>query len=164
MAAPTFGTFSNHQAVSDRVLDDFRTIFNLVDRPAASLNAVVTSLAWAAIGSGYTRCVPFTMPGENPVTAVPGLKPRSPLTVLGAVLVNAVPARIAKFAVLAGAVGGTVDQSVAKLVLFCNSVGIQCNRGILRQGSAVQRCARANRYRGIRHYGSLECGVRSHRR
>jgi len=24
----TFGTFSNHQAVSDRVLDDGRTIFN----------------------------------------------------------------------------------------------------------------------------------------
>lgn len=26
--APTFGTFSNHQAISDRVQDDLRTILN----------------------------------------------------------------------------------------------------------------------------------------
>ena len=39
-------------------------------------------------------------------------------------LVTAASARIAKFAVLADAVCGTVGQGVAKLVLFCNSVGI----------------------------------------
>ncbi len=47
-----------------------------------------------------------------------------PLIMLGLVLVTVAPARTAKFAVLAGAVGGTVGQGVAKLVLFCNSVGI----------------------------------------
>src|ERR1700691_2222969 len=37
-----------------------------------------------------------TMPGGNPVTAVPGLTPRSPLMLLGPVLVTVVPARTAK--------------------------------------------------------------------
>ena len=38
---------------------------------------------------------PFTVPGGNPVTAVPGLTPRSPLMTLGPVLVTVVPARTA---------------------------------------------------------------------
>ena len=37
-----------------------------------------------------------TVPGGNPVTAVPGLTPRFPLIVLGPVLVTVVPARTAK--------------------------------------------------------------------
>jgi hypothetical protein len=39
---------------------------------------------------------PVTVPGGNPVTAVPGLTPRSPLMALGPVLVTVVPARTAK--------------------------------------------------------------------
>src|SRR5512143_1640185 len=62
-------------------------------RPAASLYATVrSSWAWAAAGS--PRCVvPLTNPGGNPVTAVPGLSPRSPLTVVAPVLVTVEPAR-----------------------------------------------------------------------
>lgn len=68
--------------------------------------------------------VPITCPAGNPGTEVPAQTPRSPLIMLGPVLVTAAPTRTAKFAVLAGAVGGTVGQGAAKLVLFCNSVGI----------------------------------------
>jgi hypothetical protein len=63
---------------------------------AASLYAVVKSVrAWAATAS-VTCCEPFTVPGGKPVTAVPGLKPRSPLTTVGAVFVTVEPARTAK--------------------------------------------------------------------
>jgi hypothetical protein len=37
----------------------------------------------------------LTVPGGNPVTAVPGLTPRSPLITLGPVFVTVVPARTA---------------------------------------------------------------------
>src|SRR5437762_1331794 len=37
-------------------------------------------------------CVPTTTPGPNPVTAVPGLVPRSPVTVVRPVLVTVGPA------------------------------------------------------------------------
>src|SRR6185503_469062 len=51
-------------------------------RPAASLYAVVkSSCTWAAAASAAWM-VPLTIPGGNPVTAVPGLNPRSPLTML----------------------------------------------------------------------------------
>src|ERR1051325_8065766 len=62
-------------------------------RPAASLYAVVkSSCAWAAAASA--RCiVPLTVPGGNPVTAVPGLNPRSPFTVEAPVLVTVEAAR-----------------------------------------------------------------------
>src|SRR5438552_6653078 len=64
-------------------------------RPAASLYAVVkASCAWAAAGSP-AWIVPLTVPGGNPVTAVPGLTPRSPLTVVAPVLVTVEPARTA---------------------------------------------------------------------
>src|ERR1044072_3160732 len=64
-------------------------------RPAASLYAAVkSSCAWAAAASA--RCiVPLTVPGGNPVTAVPGLNPRSPLTVVAPVLVTVEAARTA---------------------------------------------------------------------
>ena len=59
-------------------------------RPAASLYAVVkSSCAWAAAGS--PKCVvPFTV--GAPVSVVPGLTPRSPLTVVPPVLVTVEPA------------------------------------------------------------------------
>ena len=74
------------------------TVTAPTDRPAASLNAVVkSSWAWAAVAS--PACVvPFTVPGGNPVTAVPGLTPRSPVTVVAPVLVTVEPARTAKSA------------------------------------------------------------------
>jgi hypothetical protein len=40
--------------------------------------------------------VPRTIPGGNPVTAVPGLSPRSPVTILEPVLVIVEPPRTAK--------------------------------------------------------------------
>src|SRR4029077_12129914 len=62
-------------------------------RPAASLYAVVkATCAWAAAASA-TCMVPLTVPGGNPVTAVPGLNPRSPLTVVAPVLVTVEAAR-----------------------------------------------------------------------
>src|ERR1700680_2973712 len=41
---------------------------------------------------------PVTVPGGKPVTAVPGLTPRSPVTAVRPVLVTVVPARTAKLA------------------------------------------------------------------
>jgi hypothetical protein len=60
-------------------------------RPAASLYAVVRS-DWAPAATASALCmVPFTVPGGNPVTEVPGLTPRSPLITLGPVLVTLCP-------------------------------------------------------------------------
>jgi len=42
-------------------------------------------------------CPPLTIPGGNPVTELPGLRPRSPVMVLGPVLVTVEPASTAKF-------------------------------------------------------------------
>jgi hypothetical protein len=66
-------------------------------RPAASLYAVVKS-AWAVPATASATCmVPLiTVPGGNPVTALPGLTPRFPLMMLGPVLVTVVPARTPK--------------------------------------------------------------------
>src|SRR6185369_6633553 len=62
-------------------------------RPAASLYAVVKSTcAWAAAASAIW-IVPFTV--GDPVTDVPGLNPRSPLIVVGAMLVTVEAARTA---------------------------------------------------------------------
>src|SRR5881394_1278443 len=71
------------------------TVIAPLVRPAASLYAAVkSSCAWAAAASA--RCiVPLTVPGGNPVTAVPGLNPRSPLTVVAPVLVTVEAARTA---------------------------------------------------------------------
>ena len=53
-------------------------------RPAASLYAVVKSdWAFPATPSARWMVPPVTMPGGNPVTAVPGLTPRFPLIRLG---------------------------------------------------------------------------------
>jgi len=58
-------------------------------RPAASLNAFVRS-AWAcfAVASAAWMVPLFTSPGGKPVTAVPGLTPRSPEMIEGPVLVT----------------------------------------------------------------------------
>src|SRR2546426_20810 len=56
-------------------------------RPAASSYAAVKASCAAAAAESATYIVPLTIPGGNPVTAVPGLSPRSPLTVVAPVLV-----------------------------------------------------------------------------
>src|SRR3972149_3257200 len=67
-------------------------------RPAASLYAMVKlAIPPAAVGSA-AWIVPTTLPGGNPVTALPGLTPRSPVTVVAPVLVTVAPARTAKLA------------------------------------------------------------------
>jgi hypothetical protein len=76
-------------------------------RPAASLYAVVRS-DWACSATASATCwVPLiTVPGGKPVTAVPGLTPRSPETVVGPVLVTAWPANTAKDAAVPRPTGG----------------------------------------------------------
>src|ERR1044071_1997425 len=64
-------------------------------RPAASLYAVVKSTWARAEAASAAWIVPLTVPGGNPVTAVPGLNPRSPLTVVAPVLVTVEAARTA---------------------------------------------------------------------
>src|SRR5579883_269727 len=70
-------------------------------RPAASLYAVVRSdCAWPATAS-VSWMLPFNVIDWEPVIAVPGLRPMSPLMVVGPVLVTVEAARTAKlFAVL----------------------------------------------------------------
>jgi hypothetical protein len=60
---------------------------------AAALYAVVRSF-WACSEAGLAALtVPLTCPGGNPVIAVPGLSPRSPLIVVGPVFVTVDAAR-----------------------------------------------------------------------
>src|SRR3990172_4826929 len=65
-------------------------------RPAASLYAVVRFAIAPAAAPSPAWIVPFTTPGPNPVAAVPGLTPRSPVTVVRPVLVTVEPANTAK--------------------------------------------------------------------
>src|SRR5438105_10633063 len=84
-------------------------------RPAALLYAVVkASCAWAAAGSP-AWIAPLTIPGGNPVTAVPGLSPRSPLTLVAPVLVTVEPARTANV-VAAPRATGACPAGVAPVV------------------------------------------------
>src|ERR1700729_2902831 len=74
--------------------------------PAALLYAVVRSLcAWRATASAEW-VAPFTRPGGKPLIAVPGLTPRSPVTVVGPVLVTDWPPRTAKLSTVPS---GTAD-------------------------------------------------------
>ena len=66
-------------------------------RPAASLYPVVRSdLAWSATASAVCWVPLITSPGGKPLTAVPGLTPRSPEMIEGPVLVTVVPASTPK--------------------------------------------------------------------
>ncbi len=65
-------------------------------RPAASVNAVSRSALALSDTALFTWVVPLTVPfpaPPKPVTAVPGLNPRSPLTTDGPVFVTVEPAR-----------------------------------------------------------------------
>jgi hypothetical protein len=88
-------------------------------RPAASLYAAVKSVcAWSATASALC-CTPFTVPGGNPVIAVPGLTPKSPLMTLGPVLVTVVPARTAKLLAVPRSTG-----ACAALALDCRATNM----------------------------------------
>jgi len=62
------------------------------------LYAAVTSLCACSATASAAWLVPITIPGGKPVTALPGLTPRSPVTTVGPVLVAVEPARTAKLA------------------------------------------------------------------
>src|ERR1041385_1710006 len=87
-------------------------------RPAASLYAVVkAACAWAAVASAIW-IVPLTV--GDPVTDVPGLNPRSPLIVVGPVLVTVEAARTANVLADPRATGAgppDVPAAVVKLQL-----------------------------------------------
>src|SRR4030095_14780170 len=72
-------------------------------RPAASLYAVVKSTCARAAAASAAWIVPLTV--GNPVTAVPGLNPRSPLIVVGPVLVTVEAARTANVEAAPRAIG-----------------------------------------------------------
>src|SRR5688572_1042559 len=92
-------------------------------RAAALLYAVVkASCAWAAAGSP-AWIVPLTVPGGNPVTAVPGLSPRSPLTLVAPVLVTVEPARTANVLAAPRATGACPAGVAAVVKLQLKSVG-----------------------------------------
>jgi len=92
--------------------------------------AVRSSLAAAAMASARLK-TPINTPGGKPVTAVPGLKPTFPLTVLTPVLVMVDPASRAKLAavprftagtITAGSVGGAGGIRVAMEIAFVSKV------------------------------------------
>ncbi len=62
----------------------------------AALNAVTKSFCACITVASLICCVPFKVPGGNPVIEVLGLNPMSPLITLDPVLVMVEPARMAK--------------------------------------------------------------------
>lgn len=81
--------------------------------PAAVLYAVVRS-DWAIAATVVAAWMvpPVTTPGGNPVTAVPGLTPTSPLMRLRPVLVTVVPAITAKLLAVPRPTGVTAAPAV----------------------------------------------------
>jgi len=84
--------------------------------------------------------VPFTWPGGNPVTDVPGLSPRSPLIVVGPVFVIVDPASTAKFAAVPSGTGTVAASaldwmlmSVAAATAIAEPRASQQNQGALRE-------------------------------
>jgi hypothetical protein len=63
-----------------------------VGRPSASTNAVVRSLCAVNATASATCSAPRRMPGGKPVTAVPGLTPRSSASTEAPVFVTVWPA------------------------------------------------------------------------
>jgi hypothetical protein len=69
---------------------------------------------------------PVTMPGGNPVTAVPGLTPRFPWMRLGPVLVTVCPARTAKLPAVprpTGAVAATAGCEAMNMAMAAAATG-----------------------------------------
>src|SRR5579862_7921761 len=74
------------------------TAIGAVVRPAASLYAIVNAACARCAAVSPAWIDPVTCPGGKPTTEVPVQTPRSPFTVVGPVLVTAVPARTPKLA------------------------------------------------------------------
>jgi hypothetical protein len=120
-------------------------------RPAASLYAVVRS-DWATTATASAECTaPFTVPGGNPVIAVPGLTPRSPLIVLGPVLVTVDPASTAKLPAVPRPTGATAAPAangsfaplfpeVSQCVITFNLTGLAAARPNGRSRSGGSSC------------------------
>jgi hypothetical protein len=89
-------------------------------RPAASLYATVRS-DWACAATASAMCVlPFTVPGGNMVTELPGLTPRSPLITLGPVLVTLCPPSTPKLPAVprpTGAVAATAGWAAMNMAM-----------------------------------------------
>src|SRR5512132_4292415 len=66
-------------------------------------------------------CVPFTVPGGNPVTEVPGLNPRSPVTTVGPVFVTVEPARTAKLSAVPRGTGVAARALLANARVTTNA-------------------------------------------
>jgi hypothetical protein len=73
--------------------------------PAATRNAAVRAIWACAPTASAAWIVPLTVPGGNPVTAVPGETPRFPVTVVPPVLVTVEPARTANGAAVPSSTG-----------------------------------------------------------
>src|SRR6185312_6200181 len=83
-------------------------------RPAASLYAVVRSACACAATASAEWMVPLlTTPGGKPVTAVPGLTPRSPEIIEGPVFVIVVPASTANEVAVPNPTGACTDAAKA---------------------------------------------------
>ncbi len=59
---------------------------------------MVTSFCACKATASVVWVVPTMVPGGKPVTALPGLTPRSPVTMVGPMLVTVEPAKTAKLA------------------------------------------------------------------
>src|ERR1700722_15749751 len=106
--------------------------FSVVGALAASLYAVTRSFfAWSATAS--VRCfVLVTTPGGNPVSAVPGCRPSSPVTTVGPVLVIVDPPSTVKLSAVPsrGDVAANTDagQAAANITVAPRTSGIMVER------------------------------------
>ena len=111
-------------------------------RPAASLYAAVRSFLACKATASALWSVPLSVPGGNPVTAVPGLTPRSPLMTVGPVLVTVEPASTAKLA----AVRRLTDGTAAAAGRMPTATAMRATRG--RTRTRVQRRLTSRRILG----------------
>lgn len=87
--------------------------------------------AWSATASSAWMVPPKTMPGGKPVTALPGLTPRSPVTMVGPVLFTVEPARTAKLAAVPSE-GAVANKGLAlALVTTVNKSAAMSNKVVI---------------------------------
>jgi hypothetical protein len=66
-------------------------------------------------------CVPLMVPGGKPVTELPGLNPRSPVTTVGPVFVTVEPARTAKLSAVRRGTGDAARALLANATATTNA-------------------------------------------
>src|SRR5207248_10714265 len=93
-------------------------------RPAASSYAVVRSAMPSAATGSPAFMDPTSVPGGNPVTAVPGLTPRSPVTEVGPVLVTVEPPSTTNLSAAPSATGPCPQADVVKLQTYLAAIGV----------------------------------------